>query len=1224
MDKTAIKNFSIWARNKLIADITYKAGLLGVTEDGIKDALPQSTQDAEFYDIGTKEPYAIHGEEIKQRKELVAAIKRKASQLDYKDAYRNVVEEVAYTWFNRLIAIRFMEVNDYMPSHIRALSSDSRNKLEPDLVTTPFDAELEFTQAETEKIMQMKNDNQVDALFRFLFIKQCNALNACLPKLFEKTSDYTELLLNVSVTDQDGIVYHLTHDIKEDDFNISNIGEDGKPTGQVEIIGWMYQYYNTEPKDEAFALLKKNVKITKERIPAATQLFTPDWIVRYMVENSVGRLWLEGHEDNNLKDEWKYYLDEAEQEADVAEQLRTIREEYKNIKLEEIKVIDPCMGSGHILVYTFDVLMQIYESYGYSQRDAAKSIVENNIYGLDIDDRAFQLAYFAIMMKARSYNRRFLALEIEPNLCAIQESNGLQYEQDMGDFLLSEEYRETLKYLLDIFVDAKEYGSILNVEKRDYDGFLEAWKLTAEASLGNVVMMLWYNECNQTVPILAKQAKIFAQIYDVVVTNPPYMGGKGMTNSLSEYVKKFYPNEKADMFAVFVDVCMRLVKKNGYYALITQPSILTLLSFENIRTQMINQNTISSLIHFGRGIFGIDFGSTTYVVRNSVIESYKAQFFRPHERTFQYIEPSDIRDFFLEAKCNHDYVYDFSKYHGTQGDEELESKLTKIYYEAKPQEFLQIPTAPIAYWVSEAMYDAFRTYKPLSYYAEPKQGMATADNNRFLRFWSEVRYDKISFGCQDADEALATGSKWFPYNKGGAYRKWYGNNDYVLNWENDGKEIREFKGSVLRNVSYYFKSGLTWSSISAGAVSFRKSEKGFLFDSKGPMCYPKDECSENYLLAFVNSKVASHFLKILAPTMDYNQGPVGRLPFIISEEYKSEIEDLAEKCIALAREDWDDKETSWDFTVHPFVKYKCDTLEDTYAKWVQVCKERHDKMKQYEERINSIFIELYGLANEITAMVEDKDISVAYADKESDIKSFLSYAVGCMLGRYGLDNKGILYAGGDNGSLKSDRNIDKDNCIIITDEEYMKDDIIGKFVDFVSMLFGNENLDKNLDFIAEAIKGKGISSKEKIRIFYLKEFFKDHCKCYQKRPIYWLFESGKHDGIKVLIYLHRYNADTIGNLRVDYLHRMERIYESEINRMQDTIDNSSNAREVTAAAKRKEKLQKQLKECQEYDEKIGHLALSRIEIDLDDGVKVNYEKVQTANDGKKYQVLAKI
>ena len=569
MDKTAIKNFSIWARNKLIADITYKAGLLGITEEGIKDALPQSTQDAEFYDIGTKEPYAIHGEEIKQRKELVSAIRKKTSQLEYKEAYRNVIEEVAYTWFNRLIAIRFMEVNDYMPAHIRVLSSESGTKLEPDLVTTPFDAEIEFTQQEAEHIMQMKNDNQVDALFRFLFIKQCNALNIYLPRLFEKTSDYTELLLNVSVTDQDGIVYHLTHDIKEDDFNISNVGEDGKPTGQVEIIGWMYQYYNTEPKDEAFALLKSNVKITKERIPAVTQLFTPDWIVRYMVENSVGRLWLEGHENEELKKGWKYYLDEVEQEADVEKQLKAIQEEYKNIKPEEIKVIDPCMGSGHILVYAFDVLMQIYESYGYSQRDAAKSIVENNIYGLDIDDRAFQLAYFAIMMKARSYNRRFLTLGIEPNLCAIQESNGIPYDKEMGDFLLSEEYRETLQYLLHTFVDAKEYGSILNVERRDYDGFLKAWEQTAEATLENVVMIAWYNECNQIVPILAKQAKFLSEVYDIVITNPPYMGNGNMGNALSSYIKENYKNGRNDLFAVFIDRCINATKKLGFVSITT-------------------------------------------------------------------------------------------------------------------------------------------------------------------------------------------------------------------------------------------------------------------------------------------------------------------------------------------------------------------------------------------------------------------------------------------------------------------------------------------------------------------------------------------------------------------------------------------------------------------------------------------------------------------------------
>ena len=764
MDKTAIKNFSIWARNKLIADITYKAGLLGITEEGIKDALPQSTQDAEFYDIGTKEPYAIHGEEMKQRKELVSVIQKKASQLEYKDAYRNVIEEVAYTWFNRLIAIRFMEVNDYMPAHIRVLSSESIpskdgwTKLEPDLVTTPFDAEIEFTQQETEHIMQMKNDNQVDALFRFLFIKQCNALNAYLPKLFEKTSDYTELLLNVSVTDQDGIVYHLTHDIKEDDFNISNIGEDGKPTGQVEIIGWMYQYYNTEPKDEVFALLKSNVKITKERIPAATQLFTPDWIVRYMVENSVGRLWLEGHENEILKRGWKYYLDEAEQEAEVEEQLKAIREEYKNIKPEEIKVIDPCMGSGHILVYAFDVLMQIYESYGYSQRDAAKSIVENNIYGLDIDDRAFQLAYFAIMMKARSYNRRFLTLGIEPNLCAIQESNGIQYDKDMGEFLLSEEHRETLRYLLHTFVDAKEYGSILNVEKRDYDGFLKAWELSAEQTVSNVVMLLWYDEWNQVVPVLAKQAKILSQKYDVAVTNPPYMGISNGNVKLNEFVKKNYPDSKSDLFAVFIERCGQMIKENRYQSMITQHAWMFLSSFEKLRARLQMVDTVN-MAHLGARAFeeigGEVVQTTSFVMRKSHIAEYKGTYCRLIEPTTQ------------------------------KGKEEMylagESRYTAVQ-----DNFTKIPGSPVAYWVSENILEVFTEENLIGNIAVPKQGSTLGDNAKFIRLWYEVG-DKRE--------------KWFNCMKGGEYRKWYGNLLYCLDWEDNGKRVKENGRATIRSES---------------------------------------------------------------------------------------------------------------------------------------------------------------------------------------------------------------------------------------------------------------------------------------------------------------------------------------------------------------------------------------------------------------------------------------
>lgn len=1248
MDKAAIKNFSVRARNKLIADITYKAGLLGITEDGIKDALPQSTTDAEFYDIGTKEPYAIQREEMKQRRELVSVIRRKALQLEYRDAYRNVIEEVAYTWFNRLIAIRFMEVNDYMPAHIRVLSSES-GKLEPDLVTTPFDAEIDFTQQEMEHILQLKNDNQVDALFRFLFIRQCNALNVYLPKLFEKTSDYTELLLNVSVTDQDGVVYRLTHDIAENDFNISNIGADGKPTGQVEIIGWMYQYYNTEPKDEVFALLKKNVKITKERIPAATQLFTPDWIVRYMVENSVGRLWLEGHEDEELKKQWIYYLDEVEQETDVEEQLQAIREEYKNIKPEEIKVIDPCMGSGHILVYAFDVLMQIYESYGYSRRDAAKSIVENNIYGIDIDARAFQLAYFAIMMKARSYNRRFLALGIEPDLCAIQESNGIQYDKDMGEFLLSEEHRETLQYLFHTFMDAKEYGSILHVEKRDYDGFLKAWEQATEATLENVVMIGWYRECNQIVPTLAKQAKILSQKYDAAVTNPPYMGISNGNEKLNKYVKKNYPDSKSDLFAVFIERCGQMIKKNRYQAMITQHAWMFLSSFEKLRAKLQSADTVN-MAHLGARAFeeigGEVVQTTSFVMRKSHIAEYRGTYCR-------LIEPTTQR-----------------------GKEEM-YLAGENRYTAVQDNFTKIPGSPVAYWVSNSLIKAF-SGNLLGDYAYTKQGFATGNNEIFLRLWFEVEGSKMVVPAVFKREKSKYDYKWFPCNKGGSFRKWYGNNLYLANWEKNGELMRNYKGSVIRNSQFYFKEGSTWSSL-ANQLSLRYSPVGFVFESKGSMCYAKETGCIWYLLGVLNSKIASATLSILSPTLDFHEGPMAKIP-IIKNKDNTQIKDLVQNNVEMCKADWDSFETSWDFTQHPLIQYASFSMKETqedrkkyikdmnyirdaFTNWENECSLRFNQLKSNEEELNRIFIDIYGLQEELTPEVEDKDITVRKADLGRDIRSFISYAVGCMFGRYSLYKEGLMFAGGDmkdvyayyGGTFADPANIRLDgkftfgeletpfyylpveekgssecwkvdavNIIPITDEEYFTDDIVNRFVEFVKFVYGEETLEENLDFIAQALGNKGNSPREVIRNYFLKGFYTDHLKVYQKRPIYWLFDSGKLNGFKALIYMHRYNADTIGNLRVDYLHRMERIYESEMNRMQDTIENSGNAREATAASKRKEKLQKQLKECQEYDQKVGHLALSRIEIDLDDGVKANYEKVQTARDGKRYQVLAKI
>lgn len=1187
MNKTAIKNFAIWARNKLIADITYKAGLLGITDKEIKNPLPQSTQTVQFFNIGTKEPYSITGIEIDQRRKLVEEIKSKAEQSDYTTAYRNIVEEVAYTWFNRLIAIRFMEVNEYLPTGIRVLSSESSNKLEPDLVTNPLHADLDYTQDEKERIMQLKHDNKLDELFRMLFIKQCNALNVILPELFEKTSDYTELLLNVSFTDQDGVVYHLVKDIEEDDFKEA-----------VEIIGWMYQYYNSELKDETFALLKKNVKITKERIPSATQLFTPDWIVRYMVENSLGRLWLEGHPNDNLKSEWKYYLDEAEQEPEVQAQLDAIREEYKTIKPEDIKIIDPCMGSGHILVYAFDVLMQIYESYGYSQRDAAMSIVENNLYGLDIDNRAYQLAYFAIMMKARQYNRRILDRKITCNVYAIQESNGINREQlkyfgaGMGEIEKNAAMLQ-IQGLLDTFIDAKEYGSILNVDNYDWrllEKFADSLDMDGQMMLDSIGI----EETKNKLSLLIRIGAVMAQKYDVVVTNPPYMGISNSSGKLNDFVKKYYPESKADIFAVFIERCQQLAGKNRYCAMITQHSWMFLSSFESVRLKVLECDIIN-MAHLGAHAFeeigGEIVQTTTFITRYSKVNNYKSV----------YVKLTDFDN---------------------QKDKESSFLLRKNLFVTCNSNYGLIPTSPIAYWISKNIYDIFRTFDLVGRFGETKKGVLTGNDAKYVRLWFEIEMNKTGFGIQNYQEMILLNSKWIPATGGGTFRKWYGNFENVINMENDAYDIRYCNKNNfrLRESKYYFQECTTWSEVSGKGLSMRFVPNGILFGNSGPVCFWNNDIY--YWLALLNSKPTMTFLGFLSPTLTFGPEQIKRIPCKI--KYKDKIENISKKNVELAKMDWDDYETSWEFSRHPII-CNCTHIKEAFTKWEFECKSRFDLLKTNEETLNKMFIDIYGLQDELSPEVADKDVTIRKADRGRDIRSFISYAIGCMFGRYSLDVDGLAYAGGEWDNSKYSTFIpDKDNILPITDEEYFEDDIVGLFCAFLKKTFGAETLEENLDFIAKALGNKGNTSREIIRNYILKDFFKDHCKIYQKRPIYWLFDSGKADGFKALVYMHRYNEDTIGNLRIDYLHRIQRVYESEIARMQETIDNSGNAREVSAATKRKEKLIKQLKETKEYDEKIAHLAVARIAIDLDDGVKVNYEKVQTDADGNKLQVLAKI
>lgn len=1226
MNKTAIKNFAIWARNKLITDVSYDARLIGIRSDGIAKPLPQSFGDTQFFDIGTAEPYSISGEAVRQRNKLVEVIQQKEKDTDYKTAYQYVIEEVAYTWFNRLIAIRFMEVNDYLPSHIRVLSSES-GKLEPDLVTTPFDAELPFTAEEEAQIFQLKQDNKLDEVFRILFLKQCNALNEILPALFEKTKNYTELLLSLSIIDQDGVVYHLIHDIPEDDFNIER-------GGQVEIIGWLYQYYNTEPKAAAFA---KNGKITKEEIPAVTQLFTPDWIVRYMVENSLGRLWVEGHPDCGLKENWKYYLEEAQQEPEVQAKLSEIRKEYAALNPEDIKLIDPCMGSGHILVYAFDVLMQIYESAGYSQRDAAKSILENNIYGLDIDDRAYQLAYFAVMMKARQYNRRILNGENTCHVYAIQESNSinrahLKYFGAGMDDIEKNAAKMQLEGLLDTLTDAKEYGSILNVESYNWEllrRFVAAEDTDGQISMDSVGVEDTAEQLNRLIDI----GETMARKYWVTCTNPPYANTGSLGAKVNSFVKKNYQDSKADLYSVFIERCAQMIVHGGYQAMITQHSWMFLTSFQKLREKMMHTDTIS-MAHLGARAFeeigGEVVQTTAFVRRNSSISDYHGTYCR-------LVEPST-----------------------QQGKADLYLSGTKCYV-ARQADFVKIPGMPVAYWLSNIYFELFSKLPTLSNSVDFCKGLATMDNERFLRLWEEVNWKNACVTAIDAAEGKESKKRWFAYNKGGTFRRWYGNRDYMINWFDDGKELKDnvvkcYGGGSytkeVRNEEKYFCEGITWSTLASGLISIRYSPKGCIFDSKGSMGFAKGGQNIYALTAFLNSCVAQKFLEVLSPTLDYNIGGLNNLPFV---DVPDNAIETCKECIRDSAYDWDSFETSWDFKKHPLLR-NVSTIVEAFKQWQAECDDRFSKLKANEEELNRIFIDIYGLQDELTPEVEDKDVTVRKADLQRDIKSLLSYAVGCMFGRYSTYKDGLLFAGEPYslqafvdkmnerpGTISAEelerayRNEgivvdemffpDADNVIPITDEEYLDDDIVSRLCAWLKAVYGADTLEANLDYIAKALGNKGSTSREIIRNYFLNDFFKDHCQTYSvtgsgKRPIYWLFDSGKQNGFKALVYLHRYTPDTIGNLRIDYLHKMQRVYESEINRMQDMMDHSNNAREVAAASKRKDKLAKQLKECREYDEKISHLALSRIELDLDDGVKVNYRKLQTAQDGKFYEVLA--
>lgn len=1186
MNKNAIKKFATEARRELISRVSQRALKYGISDKEVGNPNDDS--------VGG---HLLSSTEKKQRAALIAQIKEKG--------YEQVMEEVAYTWFNRFSALRFMEVNGYLPSHVRVFT-DEENNFKPQVISEAIHLELDGL--DMEKVYAYKEANDNDELYKYLLITQCNALNNVLPGMFQKIADYTELLFPDNLLREGSVVQQMIELIPEDDWKDA-----------VQIIGWLYQYYNSEKKDDVFAALKKNVKITKENIPAATQLFTPDWIVRYMVENSLGRLWLEGHPDvkeqllpteeeqsayaaGNRDPEdtkWHYYLEEAEQEPEVQAQLAEIRKEYAALTPDQLKVIDPCSGSGHILAYMFDVLMKIYESYGYTTREAVASIVENNLYGLDIDDRAAQLAYFAVMMKARQYDRRFFSRGIQPHVYAIAESNhvdsfALEYFCN-GDAKL----KKAMDTIISELHDAKEYGSILTVTQQDWSALYDRF-----AEITEDINMSRETALRELLP-LVQVAEALAQKYDAVVTNPPYMGSSGMNAKLTDFVKKNYPDSKSDLFSCFIEHSNGMIKRNRFNCMVTMQSWMFLSSFEKMRAKALRTKTITNLMHMENMVMGIAFGTAVTVFRNNAINGYKG--------TYNQIKLQDIKN---------DTPKQFPIH---------ENRFAQV----STDNFSKIPGSPIAYWLSTNMVNDFSLGTVLKENGDTRQGMATSDNNRFLRLWTEVSNHSLGLNCASAEDAIRIHKKWYPYNKGGEFRKWYGNIDYVINYEDDGLEVKAYATSLyktatrtIKSMSEYFKPCLSWSKISSGSIAFRYYPQGFIFDVAGCCIFYKNDEIMKYHFGFINSNVAKSILAAISPTLNYEAGHIASLPVISDERQNGNIIKLVDANIEFGKEDWDSFETSWDFVTHPFITYRSGAgyadipmnkwqyrIADAYHTWESNATAQFDLLKKNEEELNRIFIDIYGLQDELTPEVEDKDVTVRKADLGRDIRSFISYAVGCMFGRYSLDVDGLVYAGGEwDDSKYSTFAADKDNIIPISDDEYFEDDIVGRFVKFVEVVYGKDTLDENLKFIADALGGKG-QPKDVIRNYFLNDFYSDHCKIYQKRPIYWLFDSGKKNGFKCLIYMHRYQPDTIARIRTDYVHEQQARYRTAIADLETRIANASTGERV--------KLNKQLKtlndqatEIHEYEEKIHHLADQMISIDLDDGVKVNYAKFQ--------DVLAKI
>ena len=1236
MNKSSLKIFAIEARKELMDKMRTRLEILGITKNGIEKA-------------------KVIGKEVEVKgtlysKESYDSLIRKYKQVGYEE----LIEESAYTWFNRLTALAFMEANGYIEEK---MIFNNGVKNEPAIIDNYY--EFEFfknldsdLQKELHNLRDENTPNSIEKLYSILMEEKCEDLSNIIPFIFKKKGTYSDILFPTGLLMENSLLVRLREEIGAE--------------APIELIGWLYQFYNSEKKDQVFEALKKNTKIVKENIPAATQLFTPDWIVKYMIENSLGKLVLESTGINeNIKDNWKYYIDSE------------LDKNSEKIKIENMKILDPAMGSGHILVYAFDLLFEMYENLGWSTKESVLSILKNNLYGLEIDERAGQLASFALMMKAREkFSRLFSVLKREEdfklNTLIIEESNSLS---ERVKNRIKANNLNNLNKIIEDFEDAKEYGSILKLKSIDKEILEKEFYLLKESFNNNEQETLIFNEDEMIIDIneeleligsLIKQHIALTNQYEIVVTNPPYMGGKGFSPKLKTYVEKNYKDSKSDLFAVFIERCNEFTKKNCYTSMITMPSWLFLSSFENIRKYMISNLKIESLLHMGRGIFGIDFGSVAFTLKKEIPDEKKTNYYRLHKRNFQHIYYNDIEKIFLNSKENFNYKYNFDLYRDDEGVNVIPNfsinNGQQIRFQAKQKDFEKIPGSPVAYWVSDKVREIFEKNQKLGEVGEAKQGLATADNNRFLRLWNEVSYNKIGYNMANSDEALESKKKWFPYNKGGEIRKWYGNQEYLVNWENDGYEIKNFydeKGKLRsrpQNTEYYFKESISWGLITSAGSSFRYFPKGFIYDVSG-MSYFLEKNKFNYL-GILNTKVYSDFTKIINPTINLQVGDVLALP---ATEIKNEkFNNLVQQNIDISKEEWDSRETSWDFEKLSLVDGK--DLRTAFENYCSHWRDNFVQLHKNEEELNRLFIEIYELQDEMDEKVSFDDITILKKEakiveidnskarefsseserylydrgvslefnKDELVKQFLSYAIGCIMGRYSTNKPGLIMANSDdvlelssnkflvkdtNGDIRQEVETeflpDEFGILPITAEKDFSNDIVERVKEFVKFVYGEESLKDNLNFIAEALGNKDNKSAEEIlRAYFITAFYKDHLQRYQNRPIYWLMNSGKKNAFSCLFYMHRYEPLTVARVRADYLIPYQEMLENKRKFIERQLsDDDISAKEKKNIEKQLKELDTFLKELREYANEVKHIAEQKIALDLDDGVNVNYERL---------------